>query len=230
MDNSLIEELKDVTILCVEDEDGIREFIVNTLKYYFKEVYEAKNGLEAFEIYEEYKPKIILTDIEMPKMDGIELVKKIRKNDLSTMIIMLTAYSNEEYLMNLINLNVDHFILKPLNSKKLNDALSKYIEKNFTEQLVLHYDLKLDLSKRELIYKDNEIIPLRKREQDFLHLLYKNKHCITTYEQIEIELWQDKFMTTHALKSFIKEIRHKLPINIIKNISQAGYILEEPVK
>lgn len=227
MDNNLIEELKDVTILCVEDEDGVREFIVNTLKYYFKEVYEAKNGLEAFEIYEDYKPKIILTDIEMPRMSGIELVKKIRKDDLSTMIIMLTAYSNEEYLMNLINLNVDHFILKPLNSKKLNDALNKYIERNFNEQIILHDDLKLDLSKRELIYKDNEIIPLRKREQDFLHLLYKNKNSITTYEQIEIELWKDKFMTSHALKSFIKEIRHKLPINIIKNISQAGYILEK---
>lgn len=227
MDNNLIDELKDVTILCVEDEDGIREFIVNTLKYYFKEVYEAKNGFEAYSIYEEYKPKIILTDIEMPRMSGIDLVKKIRENDLSTMVIMLTAYSNEEYLMNLINLNVDHFILKPLNSKKLNDALDKYIAKNFNEQIVLHEDLKLDLSKRELIYKDNEIIPLRKREQDFLHLLYKNKNAITTYEQIEIELWQDKFMTSHALKSFIKEIRHKLPINIIKNISQAGYILEQ---
>ena len=225
MDNNLIDELKDVTILCVEDEDGIREFIVNTLKYYFKEVYEAKNGLEAYDIYEDYKPKIILTDIEMPKMDGIELVKKIRKNDLSTMVIMLTAYSNEEYLMNLINLNVDHFILKPLNSKKLHDALNKYIERNFNELIVLHEDLKLDLSKRELIYKDSEIIHLRKREQDFLHLLYKNKHSITTYEQIEVELWQDKFMTTHALKSFIKEVRHKLPINIIKNVSQAGYIL-----
>ncbi|PLY09071.1 MAG: DNA-binding response regulator [Arcobacter sp.] len=225
MDNNLIDELKDVTILCVEDEDGIREFIVNTLKYYFKEVYAAKNGLEAYEIYEEYKPKIVLTDIEMPKMDGIELVKKIRKNDLSTMVIMLTAYSNEEYLMNLINLNVDHFILKPLNSKKLNEALTKYIERNFSQQILLHEDLKLNLSKRELIYKDTEIIPLRKREQDFLYLLHKNKNSITTYEQIEIELWQDKFMTNHALKSFIKEIRHKIPINIIKNISQAGYIL-----
>ena len=163
----------------------------------------------------------------MPKMDGIELVKKIRKNDLSTMIIMLTAYSNEEYLMDLINLNVDHFILKPLNSKKLNEALGKYIERNCSEQLFLNDDLKLDLSKHELIYKENQIISLRKREKDFLYLLYKNKNSITTYEQIEAELWQEKFMTEHALKSFIKELRNKMPINVIKNISQTGYILEK---
>lgn len=87
------------------------------MKYYFKEVYEASNGLEALEMYEEFRPKIILSDIEMPKMNGLEFVKRIRQNDLSTSIIMLTAYSNEEYLMSLINLNIDHFILKPLNSK-----------------------------------------------------------------------------------------------------------------
>jgi DNA-binding response OmpR family regulator len=227
MDTELLKEkLKDITILCVEDEAGIREFIVSTLKYYFKEVYEAKNGLEAYEIYEEHRPKIILTDIEMPRMNGLQLVKKIRQTDLTTSIIMLTAYSNEEYLMNLINLNVDHFILKPLNLKKLNEALNKYIDRNFSEQIVLSADLKLDLSKRELIYKDNEVILLRKRENDFLHLLYKNKNSITTYEQMEMELWQDKFMTSHALKSFIKELRNKIPVNIIKNVSQAGYILQ----
>ncbi|WP_428025148.1 response regulator transcription factor [Arcobacter sp.] len=227
MNDELIEKLKDISILCVEDESGIREFIVNTLKYYFKEVYEAKNGYEGYELYQEYKPKIVLSDIEMPRMSGIDLVRKIRRDDLSTMVIMLTAYSSEEYLMNLINLNVDHFILKPLNSKKLNEALLKYIDKNLREQIFLHDDLKLDLSKRILIYKENEVIPLRKREQDFLYLLYKNKNSITTYEQIEVELWQDKFMTSHALKSFIKEIRHKMPINIIKNVSQAGYIFEK---
>ncbi|WP_375723267.1 response regulator [Arcobacter sp. KX21116] len=227
MDNELLKEkLKDISILCVEDEDGIREFIVGTLKYYFKEVYEARNGLEALEMYEEYRPKIILSDIEMPRMNGLEFVKRIRQNDLSTSIIMLTAYSNEEYLMNLINLNIDHFILKPLNLKKLNEALTKYIERNFSEQISLSENLKLDLSKRELIYEDSTIIPLRKRENDFLNLLYKNKNAITTYEQIEMELWQDKIMTSHALKSFIKELRNKIPVNVIKNVSQAGYILE----
>ena len=59
----LIEELKNISILCVEDEFGIRQSIVNTLKYYFKDVYEASNGKEAFELYEYHKPKIVITDI-----------------------------------------------------------------------------------------------------------------------------------------------------------------------
>lgn len=225
MDESILKKLKDITILCVEDEDGIREFVVNTLKYYFDEVYEARDGKEALEIYEEYRPKIILSDIQMQNMDGIEFVKEIRKTDLDTTIIMLTAYSNEEYLMDLINLNISHFILKPLNSKKLNEALLKYISQNLPSQVELCENMILDLDKREIIYNNEKII-LRKREKEFLEMLYNNKKSITTYTQIELELWHDKEMTSYALKSFLKELRAKLPVNIIKNVPQEGYILQ----
>lgn len=224
MNDNLLEELKNTPILCVEDEDGIREVIVETLKYYFDEVYEARDGNEGYELYLEYKPKIILTDIQMKNCDGIEFVKKIRKHDLSTNIIMLTAYSNEEYLMDLINQNINHYILKPLNLKKLNDALMKYLHV-VLEPLSLSDDLILDLQKRELIYKNEEHIVLRKREKDFLELLYNHKDGILTYEEIENELWVEKEMTSHALKSFIKDLRYKLPQNVIKNVPQEGYTL-----
>ncbi len=224
MDEILLEDLKNIPILCVEDEDGIRKTIVDTLKYYFDEVYEASDGNEAFEIYLEYKPKIILSDIQMKNCDGIEFVKKIRENDMSTTIIMLTAYSNEEYLVDLINLNINHFILKPLNLKKLNTALLKYLKKSH-KPIMLCENLALDLNKRELLYKDEEPIVLRKREKEFLELLYQRNGSILSYTDIEEELWTDKEMTTHALKSFIKELRAKLPINIIKNIPQEGYAL-----
>jgi len=224
MTKNQMEELKEISILCVEDEDGIREMLVSTLKYYFKDVYEAKDGNEAYELYEYYKPKIVLTDIEMKNCNGVELVKKIREKNSDTMIIMLTAYSNEEYLMELINLNINHFILKPLNSKKLNNALEKYLTK-VTKPIFLNEDLFLDIEKRELVYKENEKIFLRKREKDFLHLLYSKKGAILKYEEIEFELWGEKEMTSHALKSFMKELRSKIPLNIIKNVPQEGYIL-----
>jgi DNA-binding response OmpR family regulator len=226
MKPELIEELKNISILCVEDEDGIRETIVNTLNYYFKDVYEASSGNEGFELYEYYKPKIVITDIQMRDGNGVELVKRIRENDFETMIIMLTAHSNEEYLMDLINLNINHYILKPLNLKKLSQALEKYLVKS-SKSVMLSDDLLFDLQKRELIYKGSEIIPLRKREKDFLYLLYEKKGSILKYEEIEFELWNDKEMTTHALKSFIKELRNKLPVNVIKNVPQEGYTLQK---
>ena len=225
MDEKILEELKNIPILCVEDEDGIRQIIVETLKYYFDEVYEAKDGEEAYEIYQEYKPKIILSDIQMKNCNGIEFVKKVRKEDTLTTIFMLTAYSNEEYLVDLINLNINHFILKPLNLKKLNEALMKYINR-ISQVIELVEGLYLDLQKRQLDYKGEKIV-LRKREKEFLQLLYERKNLILSYEEIENELWYEKEMTSHALKSFIKELRYKLPINIIKNVSQEGYTLLE---
>lgn len=222
----LIEELKNISILCVEDEFGIRQSVVNTLKYYFKDVYESSNGNEAFELYEYHKPKIVITDIQMRNGDGIQLVKKIRENDFDTMLIMLTAHSNEEYLIDLINLNINHYILKPLNLTKLSEALEKYLIKS-SKTVMLSEELLFDLQKRELIYKNSEIIPLRKREKDFLYLLYEKKESILRYEEIELELWSDKEMTTHALKSFIKELRNKIPVNVIKNVPQEGYTLQK---
>lgn len=123
--NDILEQLKNYTILCVEDEDGIRKRLVNTLKYYFKEVYEASNADEGYELYYEYKPSVIISDIEMPKKNGIQMVSEIREDDLSTIIIMLTAYSSEEYLLNLINLNINQYILKPVTSDNLLNAIIK---------------------------------------------------------------------------------------------------------
>ena len=104
--------------------------------------------------------------------------------------------------------------------------MEKYLIKSL-KPVMLSEELLFDLQKRELIYKNSEVIPLRKREKDFLYLLYEKKGSILRYEEIESELWNDKEMTVYALKSFIKDLRNKLPVNIIKNIPQEGYTLQK---
>ncbi len=225
MNEATIKQFKDFSILCVEDEDGIRKRLINTLKYYFSDIYEASSGNEAYDIYLEYKPNIIITDIQMNDGDGISLVKQIRKNDFSTKIIMLTAYSTEEYLVGLINYKIDHFILKPLNSDTLLEGIIKALGDEIKQVIQIAHNLYLNLDKRELTF-ENEHILLRKREKDFLLLLYKNKKsCISTYSQIENEVWNNKYMSASALKTFIKDLRKKLPLNIIVNVPQSGYKL-----
>jgi len=224
MDDNLLEQFKNYTILCVEDEDGIRKRLVNTLKYYFKDVLEANNGEDGYDLYLEYKPDIILSDIEMPNKNGIEMIQLIREKDFDTIIIMVTAYSNEEYLLDLINLHVNHYILKPVNSDNLLTGIIKGLGDKLTQNLVLSKDCYFDVQKYQLIYKKKEI-PLRKREIEFLILLYNNK--ILNYEQIEEYIWKDKSMSMSALKTFIKELRQKLPLELIHNIPQIGYKLED---
>jgi DNA-binding response OmpR family regulator len=215
--------LKPFSILCVEDEVGLREMIVQTLGYYFGTVYEAGDGRAAYELYTIHKPDILLCDIQMPHLNGIDLVKKIRKQDEHTPIIMLTAFSNEGELMELINAGVNHYILKPLNLKKLDEALLKIV-KLLGSPVSLGCDCMLDVQKRVLLYCGTPL-KLRKREFDFLLLLSKHTNRVVRYEVIEMELWPHKNMTMVALKSFIKELRMKLPANLIKNIPQVGYAL-----
>ncbi|XPV67425.1 MAG: response regulator transcription factor [Halarcobacter sp.] len=223
--DELIEQLKNLTVLCVEDEDGIRKRLVNTLKYYFAEVYEASNGEDGYYMYYDKKPNLIISDIEMPEKNGIQMVEDIRKDDLSTIIIMLTAYSNEEYLLSLINLNINHYILKPLTSESLFDGITKVFKERLDEKITFSNDLYLDMKTRELYYK-NELVVLRKRDKDFLILLYENKNNVLTYSIIEEYIWKDKSMSMSALKTFIKELRQRLPIDLISNVPQEGYKLK----
>jgi len=224
MDEHLIEQFKNYTILCVEDEDGIRKRLVNTLKYYFNDVLEASNGEEGYDLYVEYKPDIILSDIEMPHKNGVEMIELIREKDLDTTVVMITAYSNEEYLLDLINLNINHYILKPVNSDNLLNGITKALGNKLTSNLHFTSDCYFDVQKYELFYKDTEIM-LRKREKEFLILLYNNINNVVTYDQIEEYIWKDKSMSMSALKTFIKEIRQKLPEDFIQNITQMGYKL-----
>ncbi len=222
--DDIIEQLKNYTLLCVEDEDGIRKRLVNTLKYYFAEVYEASNADDGYILYYEHKPTIIISDIEMPKKNGISMVQDIRKDDLNTIIVMLTAYSSEEYLFNLINLNINYYILKPVTSETLLQGIVKAFGNRLENKIKFCEDIYFNLKHRELYYKD-EVVSLRKREKDFLLLLYENKNRILTYEMIEEYIWKDKAMSMIALKTFIKEIRRRLPKDLITNVPLEGYKL-----
>ncbi len=216
----MLNRLRNLTILCVEDNLGVRKRLVNTLKFYFKEVTEAIDGKEAYEKYKASKPDIIITDIDMPNMDGIDLAKKIRKEDKDTPIIILTAYSNEEYLLELINLKINHFILKPINAQKLEFALKEVYEE--TNIIKIDKALHVNLSAMEII-DDQTAIKITNRERLFLELLHKNRANVTTYQNIQDFVWQNDIMSQAALKTFIKVLRKKFSKDVIENISGVGY-------
>ncbi|MDX1809956.1 MAG: response regulator [Sulfurospirillaceae bacterium] len=222
----LEEVLKKYTVLLAEDDDEVRKRLKNTLAFYFKDVYEENNGNDAYDVFIEKKPDLLISDIEMRDGDGIELVKRIRKVNLHTPIIILSAYSKEEYLLKLINLKIDYYLLKPTTNKQLFDAISKALVKINNNILQLTAGIRLNIDDNTILYNGEKIV-LRKKEKDFLELLFQNKNRITKYDLIQEYIWGDKIMTQNALKTFIKELRQKMPVDILKNIKQEGYIISQ---
>ena len=221
-----MDDFSDFTILYVEDDKGVREVNARILTRMFKEVYEAKDGLEGYALYLEKKPHIILSDIKMPNMDGIELAKKIRQKDTNTKIIISTAFSDEKYLLDAVELGLERYIVKPLTKRNLIPALQKAIL-NIKNKNRLHFDdnFYYDFS-NGLFYFDSKEIEMTKKELYFLRLLVKDRDIIVTYNMIEQEVWEDEYMSLNSLRTTIGFLRKKLPRNIIKNISNMGYKLK----
>ncbi|MEA2050276.1 MAG: response regulator [Campylobacterota bacterium] len=110
--------------LYVEDEVGIRQSLSDVLKLFSKELYIAKDGLEGLELYKKNKPDIVITDIKMPNMNGIELVKEIKKIEPKQHIIFTTAHSESDFFMEAIEAQVDGYILKPIDLDKLEQKIN----------------------------------------------------------------------------------------------------------
>lgn len=117
------ELLKQINLLYVEDDENIRDLLQKVLNRKVKNLYIACDGAEGLEKYYKYKPDIILTDIKMPKMDGITMSKKIRELDSSVPIIVLSAHSELNYFLDAIDINVSGFLMKPLDREKLFNSI-----------------------------------------------------------------------------------------------------------
>ena len=114
MDKLFLERLKTLKILYAEDEEGIRDNIAASLRYYAKEVIEAENGKIALELYKSEHPDIVITDILMPVMNGVDLVREIRKTDEMTPLVIISAHTDREYLLKVVDLHLEQYIIKPV--------------------------------------------------------------------------------------------------------------------
>jgi len=214
-----------VKILYVEDDDITRENGVEYLEDYFENIYESKNGLDALKKFEEINPHIIITDIQMPKIDGLEFVKKVREKSKDVQIIIITAYCHKEYLLKAIELQLIKYLMKPIKEHELKEALNLCInnlENNKTNIIKLNEYSSFDKYNHTL-FVNNEVIKLRAKEIDLLLLLLDNKNRYVSYEEIENYVWKEFPMTKDALKTLVKYLKQKISKEIISNLTGVGY-------
>lgn len=165
----LTEQTKKLTAMVVEDEGVANELLSSTFKNFFSDVSSAFNGKEAIEMFERLKPDIIFVDIVMPEMDGIELSRKLREMNPNQIIIVISASNDIQKISESIEIGVNSFIQKPIDTKKIIELLSnvtaliskkKKIEtKTFSISLPLNlYELVDENAKSESISKNAVII------------------------------------------------------------------------
>ena len=220
------------SILYAEDEEQTRLNYTNYLQRYFKDVYSVSNGQEAFKLYEEHQPNILLLDINMPKLNGLELAKKIRLKDKTTRIIILTAHLEQDKLLFAAELNLTKYLPKPISRIELKEALNEAV-KQFKELsgkgklLELEDDFSWDKTSHKLFCKKEEI-KLTKHEILLFDILSSKNDRVFTIDEITSHLWDDFDdceMSSNKLKDIIKRLRKKIPKNVIQNIYAAGYKL-----
>ena len=223
MQKNFINKLSAFCVLYVEDEDGIRNNIEEILKHLFREVLSAKDASEAYIKYIQNKPDLIITDIKMGNETGIDLLKRIRETDSKTRIIITSAHTDLNYLLEATELHLIKYIVKPITNDKLMEALEGFV-KSYDENKIYNLDQNWVFdSSKSTISNGNEDFILTKKESTFLKLLI-TKNRIITYEELENAVWDDdSIMTSNAMRLFIKNLRKKLPENFLKNMQGIGY-------
>ena len=216
-------------ILFVEDEKVIRENYVTYLKMFFSEVFEAEDGEKAYELYKLKKPDIMIIDINIPKLNGLDLLERIRENDYSTKAIMLTAHSDKSFLLKAVGLKLTRYLVKPVSRKDLKEALKLTIDEVLkfnvitVQKIDLPDDYSWDFQLKELKYH-NVIVELTNKEKIFLELLFSHKNRVFTYDEISDYVWgYDDSIPLNGLKNIVKRLRKKLPEDTILNIFNEGY-------
>jgi len=214
---------KDITILFAEDEKRLAKLMQSAIEGYFDKFIMVSNGEEAIKKYHEIKPDIIVTDIMMPKINGLELAKEIKSIDEDIPIIILSAYSHTDMLLEAIDIGVKKYFIKPFNPDELLQYISTLIPKvrnNKIENLI--DDFNFDIKNKKLYQNETEIL-LTKRETDFFSILIDKKDYGVNNETLKSILWSDKDVPNDRLRTFIKRLRDKTSKKLIENISSHGY-------
>ncbi|EAJ7041652.1 response regulator transcription factor [Campylobacter jejuni] len=218
------QECKELIILVVEDEVKARESMINILSERFSKVIGAQNGDEGLKKFKKFKPDLVITDIAMPIMDGLDMAREIKEISDDVPIVVLSAYSEKERLLRSIDIGIDKYLIKPVDIEELFKVLDYLIgEKIEANMLVkISEEYQFNKTKRTLIHNGKEIV-LTKKELAFISLLLKQPGVLVLHEDIKKNVWIGEHVSDTAIRTFIKRVRDKVGEDFIKNVPSLGY-------
>ena len=216
-------------ILIVEDEPISLEMLSKTLKEDFN-VLTANNGKKGFELYKKFNPHIIISDLNMPIMNGIELIQKIRELDQNSKIIITTFKNDVQTLLQASELKLFKYLIKPIDFTTLKNIIKESIEElnrfNTVALNLINISPTLIWKTSEFeLFSNNQIVKLTPKEKKVLNLLLQKPNQVFTYNEIIYEVWEknNEIGDRKTLKTMITSLRKKIEDVEINNVYGYGY-------
>jgi len=221
-----------VKILIVDDEPDILEFLRYNLEKEQFIVFSAGDGITGYQLAQKEKPDLIILDIMMPKMDGVELCRLIRGNDdlKNTLVTFLTAREEEYSQIAALDIGGDDYITKPIRPRVLVSRIKALLRRKYTNTSELTEDnwlefgdLKIDKEK-VMIIKQGNPIDLARKELELLMLMVSKPGKVFTREEIFNKIWgNDVIVGNRTIDVHIRKLREKIGDDFIKTIKGIGY-------
>ena len=225
--------------LIIEDEKQIARILTLELSYEGYETVSAYDGQSGLELMLKEEWDVILLDIMLPKLNGIEVLQRFRKVNKHTPIIMLTAKTAKTDIVNGLDQGANDYITKPFDIEELFARIRAVLRltqgKEEQNQDVLELGgIRVEKGTREA-YRDGNSIELTSREFDLLAYLMENKNLVLTRDQIIMNVWgYDHYGETNVVDVYIRHLRKKLDLkqnnSIIHTYRGVGYSMKEPRK
>ncbi len=184
-----------------------------------------KDGLDAIDQIDNGNFDLYIIDINIPRINGLDLLKHIRKTDLNTPIIIITASLEIQNFSTAFENGCSEYIKKPFHLKELDIRINNLLAINKPEIITLNDELTYDLSREEFYYQ-NRPIKFRYKEKRFCALLMKHINTVVPNALIHDYVWEGEIKETYPLRQLLVELRKKLPFNIIQTKIREGYIIE----
>lgn len=223
------------TILIVEDEQKLSRVIQLELTYENYETEIADNGKDALKLLESKEWDLVLLDIMLPELSGLEVLRRIRRTDDHTPIILLTARDQVYDKVSGLDLGANDYITKPFQIEELLARIRVHLRKPVTQTLKTEQfaigDLSVDIDTRE-VQRAKQAIELTPREFDLLVYMLKNKNLVLTREQLIEQVWGfDYFGDTNVVDVYIRYLRQKIDKGFeekyIQTVRGVGYTIKE---
>jgi len=227
----------EIKILLVDDEADILEFLSYNLKREGFQVFTAKNGKEGVEKARSTLPQLIILDVMMPEMDGIEACAEIRQIDelKNSLVVFLTARGEDYSQIAGFDAGADDYITKPIRPKlftsKINSILRRYHDKgssaSSSDMVNIFNAFTID-KERYLILKDDSETTLPKKEFELLLLLTSKPNKVFTREEIFANVWGNQVVVgDRTIDVHVRKIREKIGVDCIKTVKGVGYKFED---